>query len=213
MHLTAFIPSSHSDYPIALLCAARCRAVGWEPIILTTAREWPCGPPLGARASDYDSQGWGMFGNWCAFAILTAIDRYAPAGPGTVAKLDADVFLTDRGAEWLAGCAGAGKARCCRLAGHPTHRTAWGGLWAAPRAAVAAMADYAKMARACRCPESQLCLAAASRTVGLEIVADMTAQVWEACDHSAGAAAITLPMGRNRTTRHADAARMFDFRG
>ena len=153
-----------------------------------------------------------MFGNWCAFAILSSIYHHAPAG-GIVAKLDADVFVTDDGAEWLEGCATSGKARCLRLAGHPTHRTAWGGLWAAPRDAVAEMADYVRMARACRCPESQLCIAAAARTVGLEISGDMTAQVWGQCDHSQGAAALTLPMARNRATRHADALRMFDFRG
>lgn len=211
--MTAFIPSSHADYPIALLCAARCRALGWQAIILTTPREWACGPPPGAVESDYDRQGWGMFGNWCAFALLRTIDEFAPAGDSAVVKLDADVFVTDQGADWLAGCSTAGKARCCRLAGHPTHRTAWGGLWSAPRGAIAAMADYARMARACRCPESQLCIAAASRTVGLEISATLTAQVWGACDHATDAAALTLPMGRNRATRHTDAARMFDFRG
>jgi hypothetical protein len=153
-----------------------------------------------------------MFGNWCAYAILTAINQHTPDG-GIVAKLDSDICVSDRGAEWLGGCASTGKARCCRLAGHPTHRTAWGGLWAAPRDAVARMADSVRMARACRCPESQLCISAAARTVGLEISGDLTAQVWGACDHSRGSAALTLPMGRNRETRTADAIRMFDFRG
>jgi len=213
MHLTAFIPASYDDYPVALLCAARCGALGWEPVILTTAEDWPCGPPAGAVESDYDRQGWGMFGNWCAYAILRAIDLRAPAGCSVAVKLDADVFVTDQGAEWLVGCSTSGKARCCRLAGHPTHRTAWGGLWAAPRAAVPAMAEYVRLAKACRCPESQLCLVAASRTAGIEVAGDMAAQVWGARDHTRGAAALTLPMGRHRATRHADARRMFDFRG
>jgi len=213
MHLTAFIPTSHADYGIAVMCANRCRALGWEPILLTTERQWTCGPPPGAIACDYDREGWGMYGNWCAFEILRKIDAHAPAGEGVVMKLDADVALLAAGAEWLADCAATGRAHCLRLEGYHAHRRAWGGLWAAPRASVPAMADFAKMARACRCPESVLCLTAANDSCGLTVSPTLTAQIWGTGDHERHAGALTLPIQSRRATRASDAVAMFDFRG
>jgi hypothetical protein len=75
------------------------------------------------------------------------------------------------------------------------------------------MADCAKMERACRCPESGLCLRAATKTIGLTVAPLLTAQVFGACDHSKHLGALTLPIKTNRPTRHTDAAAMFDFRG
>jgi hypothetical protein len=198
----AFILARPYDIAIARACSAALTARGWLPSILLDPREWD-EFPTDAIASNYWTEGRGMFGNECAARIAFSIWTHSERGD-VVAKFDCDTRLTDAASQWLAGASES--ARCLTLAGRYC-----GTLWAAPRAQVAAAADLVRSMAPCRCPESGLLTKAFRYTGGLDHHPTLTLEKWmppRPWPETAGA--ITLPAVCRGMSRRDAGLSMFD---
>jgi hypothetical protein len=198
----AFIIARPYDIAIARACSAALARQGWLPSILLDPREWD-EFPADAIASNYWTEGRGMFGNECAARIAESIWTNSERGD-VVAKFDCDTRLTDAASQWLAG--ESESARCFTMAGRYC-----GTLWAAPRAQVAAAADLVRSMAPCRCPESGLLTKAFRHVGGLCHHQTLTLEKWlppRPWPESAGA--ITLPTVCRGMSRRDAGLSMFD---
>jgi hypothetical protein len=107
-------------------------------------------------------------GNACHEAILAVM--LAHSAPGDILlKTDCDTRLSPSLSGWFMACSNhAGTV----LLGTQL----WGGLWAAPRAQVAAVAAVAPTIPRCRCPESHLAICGLRAHGGIKAIASVS--VW-----------------------------------
>lgn len=197
----AAVLSRPRDFAMATACAESLRGMGWDARVMVDPSEWDTPPPAAIKASYAPERR--MVGNACFEAIIGGILANSE-GSDVVAKFDCDIRLTAEASEWLLSA-----SECAR--GIRQGNRIWGGMWAAPRAQLAAMAERAPSIGRCRCPESNLSVAGFRHTGGFETHPTMTVAVWmPPREWPADAAALTLPRAC-RTMSRADAgSAMFD---
>ena len=184
MPALAFILSRPRDYPMALLCHRHLALMGWHPSVLIDPAEW-IEPQPGALAAPYAPER-RMVGNACHEAILNAL--VAHSAPGDILlKTDCDTRLDPALSDWL-------MARSSHAGTVLLGSQLWGGLWAAPRAQVAAVAAVAPTIPRCRCAESHLAICGLRKHGGITAYPDGQAMVWHhGTPWPDSAAVLTLP--------------------
>lgn len=198
----AFVLSRRRDFQIATACAEHLAAMGWSAAVVVDPSEWPeC--PRGAIQARYAPLG-RMVGNDCHEAIIGSMLANSDAGD-VILKADCDTRITADASEWLAGA--AERARAIMFGGR-----LWGGLWAAPRARVAEMAERAPTIPRCRCPESHLAICGLKRFGGIEIHPSLTSAMWAPPSPWPDAAVVTLPRRCPAPGRAECGTALFDFR-
>lgn len=167
MKAAVIILSRPRDFPIARECARMWENSGVRARILVDPAEWPEGKPDGTLARRYAPLG-RMVGNDCHEAIL---DAMLDLDADVLAKTDCDTWLSPKIIRWLVGGGDVARTLFARDFKHY-----WGGVWAAERSQVAAMAKTAATIPRCHCAESHLAICGLRAHGGIEALPSVS--IW-----------------------------------
>lgn len=195
--MQAFIFSSRGDIEAACVVAVHIHRLGQSAVVMIDEEDEEAGrravdrhPGVTVKTTMFPRTP-RLVGARCTAGIFASIDRVAE--DAVVAKLDADMVLSWRAIEWLAGASETG--RTIRLG------NGCSGAWAMPRKAVEKARAAMERQRCSGCPEAVLSSMAMREACGLEI-SEQAFTVWRLPrEVPTSAFAVTMPSGMTSSDR------------
>lgn len=205
--MKAFIFSSSTDEQAARLCAARLRLQGAEAQIVFDQNDPPKSIDECDIVSSFARNG-RLFGAECSAGMASIMASHSN-GHAVLAKVDADMVLSDAGFEWVAGA--SDRAHGFSLG----RRSKWCGLWAAPAMVFPVIAKRLPIATGCTgCPESHLFYSFFRAHCGIRRMNEDKVQIWRSgrpVDQTA--MVVTLPSGLSKEPRIRELEELFSLVG
>lgn len=204
---TAFIFTSASDRESAFLCRRSLLANGADRVWVVSHAPEMTGPPEEWELATSFPRGRRLNGAACARGMADTMLSKA-GGATALAKVDADMLVTPKGVEWLAGVRDR-KARGFRLG-----RMLWCGCWAGTVFHVIDAAAWLEPVKCGACPEASMFRAGFMAYGSVDRAPARHAQVWRAgrpIDPDAWL--VTLPSGLDPEVRREELRTLYELNG
>lgn len=196
--MRAFIFSSRGDIESACVVSGHVKRLGHSAVVMIDEEDWDAGERDLARHATADirtttfRRSPRLVGSRCVAGIFRAMIAEA-GGSMVIAKLDADMVLSWRALDWLAGASETG--RMIRLG------NGCSGAWAMPTARAGSALSAIDRQRCIGCPEAVLSSRAIRETVGIEL-SEQAFTVWRLPREApTNPFAVTLPSGMQSADR------------